>query len=738
MVDTTLPPEEIARLVGARHHAPRSVLGFHEIGEANSRRWVIRVLEPDAETVEVVWHPDDHAEPVALERIDAGGLFEISLAPRDTLRPYELRIRWPNGAELTRHDPYYFAPQLTDLDLYLYAEGNHHRIYYKLGAHPDTRDGVDGTRFAVWAPAAERVSVVGDFNLWDGRRHALHARDASGIWELFVPGVGVGAIYKYEIKTAGGPTLLKADPYGFQMQVRPDNCSVVADLDTHDWQDDDWMNARARTDPLAGPVNIYEVHPASWKRFVDDDERFFTWDELAEELIPYVVDAGYTHIELMGVAEHPFDGSWGYQVVGYFAATARHGEPAGLMRFVDACHRAGIGVIMDWVPAHFPKDAHGLRRFDGTAVYEHDDPRKGEHRDWGTAIFNYGRHEVRNFLIANALFWMDRYHVDGIRVDAVASMLYLDYSREDGDWIPNEYGGRENLEAIQFLKLLNRTLFHYYPGILSIAEESTAFPGVTKPVHDGGLGFNLKWNMGWMNDTLRYIELDPVHRKYEGNLLTFSLVYAWTENFMLPISHDEVVHGKGALLAKMPGDDWQKRANFRLYNAFKIAHPGKQLMFMGSEFGQTSEWCETRSLDWHLLDTDEHAGLADFSRVLNRFYIAEPALYSDDFSPGGFQWIECDDHDRSVYAFVRRPADGSEPVVFVFNFTPVPRDGYRLGVPAPGRYGKLLDSDETRFGGSGYNAQRVFATDETPWQNQPCSLELALPPLGAIALKRLG
>lgn len=739
MSQLKLTNDEKERIVHADHHTPRSVLGFHEVTRKNETKvWIIRVLEPDAEKIELIWEDEKHEENVELKKIHSAGLFEIVMNPRQELVPYRLKIKYKDGHELKKHDPYYFAPQLTDYDLYLFNEGNHHKIYYKMGAHLTKQEGVDGTLFVVWAPNANRVSVVGEFNLWDGRKHTMQNRGSSGVWELFVPGVGVGDIYKYEIKSKTGATLLKADPYGFAMQLRPGNCSVVADLNSYIWNDQGWMAARAQKDAFKEPINIYEVHLGSWKRIPDEENRFLTYEELADQMIPYVKDMGYTHIEIMGIVEHPFDESWGYQVVGYFAANSRFGDPRGLMNFIDRCHQEGIGVIMDWVPAHFPRDEQGIAEFDGTALYEHADPRQGEHRDWGTKIFNYERNEVRNFLVSNALFWLEYYHIDGIRVDAVASMLYLDYSRNPGEWLPNIYGGRENLGAINVIKNFNAMAFHYFPGILSIAEESTAWPGVSHPTYTGGLGFNYKWNMGWMNDTLRYIEKDSIFRKYDHHLLTFSMVYAYTENYVLPISHDEVVHGKGSLIGKMPGDYWQKRANFRLYLTFMMSHPGKKLLFMGSEFGQWQEWNESQSLDWHLLDYQDHQQLKDYCKTLNWFYRNHSALYSLDHNSEGFEWIDLHDHDKSVYSFLRRGHDAADPpIIFVFNFTPVPRDEYSQGAPEPGKYRKILDSDATQFGGSGYSQQNEIFTDDVYWQGRPCRLKLTLPPLGVVAFQKV-
>jgi len=625
-----------------------------------------------------------------------------------------------------------------DFDLYLFGEGKHERIYDKLGAHPYAHGAggaESGTRFAVWAPNAERVSVVGAFNHWDGGTHVMRARGTSGIWELAIADVAAGTAYKYEIRDPSGRLFLKADPFGSAMQLRPENCSVVAALEGYDWGDAKWLAGREHGDPKRRPFNAYEVHLGSWRRpWHACRPPFMSWREAVEQLIPYAQDLGYTHLELMGVAEHPLDESWGYQVAGYYAPSARYGTPQDFMYFVDCCHQAGIGVILDWVPAHFPRDAHGLAYFDGTALYEHADSRLGEHRDWGTQAFNYGRHEVRNFLIANALFWADRYHVDGLRVDAVASMLYLDYSRNPGEWLPNRDGGRENLEAIDFLRQMNDAVHRVFPGVLTIAEESTSFAGVTLPPEHGGLGFNFKWNMGWMNDTLRYIALDPVHRKYNHQLITFSFVYAWSENFVLPISHDEVVHGKHSLLGKMPGDEWQRRANFRLLLGLMCAHPGKKLFFMGSEFGQREEWRDGAQLDWQCLEAPEHRQLRDCTRTLNQLYLASPQFHGSDCDRDGFRWVDLGNAEESIWAFARLSTggDAGAPVTCIFNATPVPRDAYGIGVTEPGDYRKVFDSDDVRFGGSGYNRQPQLRAVAEGAQGFAYSLRLDLPPLGAM------
>jgi 1,4-alpha-glucan branching enzyme len=629
-------------------------------------------------------------------------------------------------------------PALSDLDLHLFGEGNHHHIYRKLGAHLDEDGGVSGVRFAVWAPNARSVSVVGDFNAWNGGSHPMVRIGNSGVWQLFVPRLGPGTLYKYEVRTLHDQIVLKSDPYGFQMQLRPDNASIIADLSGYEWQDAQWMERRSTWDATRAPITIYEVHPGSWRRSWHRKPAFLTWDELGDELIPYVQDLGYTHIELIGVAEHPFDGSWGYQVLGHFAPTARHGTPEAFKRFVDRCHQAGIGVFMDWVPAHFPRDAHGLAEFDGTHLYEHQDARRGEHVEWGTKIFNYGRNEVRNFLVSNAVFWLEEYHIDGLRVDAVASMLYLDYARNPGEWLPNQYGGRENLEAIEFLKQLNWTIGHYFPGVVTMAEESSAFPGVTRPVHLGGLGFWFKWNMGWMNDTLRYMELDPLHRRHQHNLITFSFMYAFSENFILPLSHDEVVHGKRSLLDKMPGDEWRKRANYRLLIGYQTVHPGKKLMFMGGEFGQWHEWRDYEDLAWASLAHPPHRQLQDWNRAMNRMYSKYSELHGSEHDGEGFRWLEVDNRDESVFAFIRRrlPSQGGTYLLCIFNATPVPRAGYVFGAPESGVYRKLCDGDALEFGGSGYSQQTEVTAPAEGFRDFPARIQLDVPPLAMMVWEK--
>jgi len=734
-MSSALNDTQIADLIHATCSEPRTLLGYHEFArEQDAPLSVVRVLERDAVNVSVFWEDESQAAARPLTQLHPAGLFEGRINYRRPLVPYRVLVTYRDGSQLIKHDPYYFSPQFTPFDLHLFGEGNHHTLYRKVGAHPEVLDGVSGVRFAVWAPNAQRVSVVGDFNFWDGRRHALQKLAGSGIWELFVPEIGMGTLYKFEIRTQDGRVLLKSDPYGLQMQMRPETASIVNRLERYDWQAADWMRHCRQWQKHRSAINAYEVHPGSWRRH--SDGRYYTWQELADQLIPYVQEMGYTHVELMGVAEHPLDASWGYQVTGYCAPTARHGSPLQLREFVDRCHQAGIGVLMDWVPAHFPKDAHGLSEFDGSALYEHADPRQGEHQEWGTKIFNYGRHEVRNFLVANALYWLDQFHIDGLRVDAVASMLYLDYSRKAGEWIPNQFGGRENLEAIEFIKQLNWAVGHYFPGVLMIAEESTAFAGVTQPVHLGGLGFTFKWNMGWMNDTLRYTSLDPVYRRYEHNLITFSLVYAFSEQFMLPLSHDEVVHGKRALLSKMPGDEWQQRAGLRLLLGYMIAHPGKKLLFMGGEFGQWHEWRSHEQLDWPLLDHPNHRGLREWCKTMNFIYRERAELHASDTDWQGFKWLDLNNAHDSVFAFMRRVSEDSEPLLCVFNCTPIPRDHYLIGVPLTGRYRKILDSDDPAWGGSGYSNQYTVDAENEVWAGFEQRIQVHLPPMAVTFWQR--
>ena len=624
---------------------------------------------------------------------------------------------------------------VTQEDLYLFNEGNHFRLYNRMGSHIHTHDDVTGTHFAVWAPNAERVSVIGNFNSWDPAVHPLHCRGDSGIWDGFIPGVDQGAIYKYHIAShVRGYRVDKADPFAFYCEIPPSNASVVWDLD-YSWRDQEWMKSRGARNSLSAPISIYEVHLGSWMRVPEEGNRFLTYRELASELADYCREMGYTHVEFLPIMEHPLYKSWGYQITGYFAPTSRYGNPQDFMYLVDHLHRSGIGVILDWVPSHFPTDEHGLGFFDGTHLYEHADPRKGFHPDWTSFIFNYGRHEIRSFLISSALFWLDKYHVDGLRVDAVASMLYLDYSRREGDWIPNEHGGRENLEALDFLRRFNTEVYQNFPDVQTIAEESTAWPAVSRPTYMGGLGFGLKWDMGWMHDTLEYMTKAPIFRKYHHNNLTFRMLYAFYENFVLPLSHDEVVHGKGALLSKMPGDDWQKFANLRLLFGYMYAQCGKKLMFMGGEIGQWNEWYEESSLDWHLLEYSRHTEIRRWIKDLNWHYRNEPALYELDFSPSGFEWVDCNDVQNSVMSLIRRASSSDQIVLVICNFTPVPRYNYRVGVPCGGLWQETLNSDAREYGGSGHGNFGGTEAAPVPWHGRPFSVNLTLPPLGALFLK---
>jgi 1,4-alpha-glucan branching enzyme len=725
--------ESVHQLVEGKHQNPFELLGPHEVDDSGRRVLAVRAFLPQSSQA---WVVDSAHREVArpMRRIHPAGLFE-AICPLDDQAPrYLLRVADAGGKKVTMHDPYAFPHLLTDYDLYLLNEGRHWQCYNRLGAHPRTIDGVEGVNFAVWAPNATGVSIVGDFNNWDNRRHPMRKHIPSGFWELFIPGLGEGTLYKYQIRHEDW-VFEKSDPYGFGAEVPPRTASKVVDLDRYRWHDGEWIARRRETNLLEQPLAFYEVHLGSWKRPGDDPSRWLTYRELAHQLVEYCKEIGYTHIELMPVNEHPLSASWGYQTVGYYAATSRYGTPHDFMYFVDLCHQNGIGVVLDWVPAHFPRDGHGLRRFDGTALYEHSDPRRGEHRDWGTLIFNYGRHEVRNFLISNALFWLDKYHVDGLRVDAVASMLYLDYSRKPGDWLPNEFGGRENLQAITFLKELNEQTHLQFPGILTIAEESTAWPAVSRPTYLGGLGFSLKWNMGWMNDTLRYMRHESIHRKYHHDELTFSLIYAFHENFVLPLSHDEVVHGKGSLLDQAAGDLWQKFANLRLLFSYMWTHPGKKLLFMGSDFGQWNEWNFDTSLQWDLLQWSTHQGLQKCVADLNRLLRREKALYQVDFDYRGFEWIDCHNHEDSVLSFIRRASDPGDYLVVCHNFTPVPRLQHRLGVPEACWFEEIFNSDSTYYGGSNMGNGPGLAAQPQESHGRPASLLLTLPPLATVVLK---
>ena len=722
-------------LLAGRHADPFALLGPHPV----SGGWAVRFFLPWAAEASISLK--GVAKVTDAVKLHPEGFFEATWPSTQTTAPapgsYKIQGRTQQGEPFEIYDAYAFPYLLTEFDLHLMGEGRHYDTYEKLGAHMKTIEGVAGVHFAVWAPSAKRVSVVGDFNRWDGRVHPMRSRGSSGIWEMFLPDLGEGAIYKYEIIGPDGKMLpLKADPYAFCSELRPNTGSVVANLEKYQWKDAEWIKRRAGENWFESPVSIYEVHLGSWRRMSEESNRWLTYRELGDQLIPYVKDLGYTHIELLPIMEHPYDGSWGYQTLGYFAATSRYGSPTEFMEFVDRCHREGIGVLLDWTPAHFPRDAHGLAQFDGTHLYEHSDPRQGAHPDWGTLVYNYGRNEVQNYLISNALFWLDRYHIDGLRVDAVASMLYLDYSRKPGEWIPNEFGGRENLAAIAFLKRMNEVAHGEFPGILTIAEESTSWPSVSRPTYLGGLGFSFKWNMGWMNDTLKYFSSDPVYRKYEHNKLTFSFLYAFSENFLLPFSHDEVVHGKNSLLHKMPGDLWQQFANLRLLFGYHYAHPGKKLLFMGQEFAQRQEWSEERSLDWHLLQHVSHRGIQRLIGDLNKLYAAQSALHEVDFNWQGFEWLDANDADNSVLSFLRRGKDPSNLLAVVVNATPVVREAYRIGVPQPGYYDEILNTDAAIYGGSNVGNLGGVLAEPILHMGRPYSITLTLPPLAVLFLKR--
>lgn len=728
---STIEPGEVDAIVSGYHGDPFHILGPHEAEDGI----LVRAFLPQARAVFLVVNNERHA----MNRIHEQGLFAVRLAGCTLPVDYRLEVEDHHGAVRQFEDPYRFSPQLSEQDRYLHGEGTLLKMYDSMGAHLHDADGRSGTLFTVWAPSALRVSIIGDFNNWDGRRHPMRFHHGSGIWELFIPGLGEGTLYKFEIKTRYKDfTVAKADPVGFAGQMRPDTASVVWNMNKYKWHDRSWMETRREKQSFLQPISVYEVHPGSWqKKEVNGEWHWLTYDELTQMLIPYVKEMGFTHIELLPISEYPFDGSWGYQVTGYFAPTSRYGTPEQFMAFVDACHQAGIGVILDWVPAHFPTDEHGLGFFDGTHLYEHADPRRGAHPDWGTYIFNYGRNEVRQFLISNALFWLDKYHIDGLRVDAVASMLYLDFSRKHGEWIPNQYGGRENIDAIDFIRAFNNQVHEHYPGVLTVAEESTSWPGVTHPTSQNGLGFDLKWNMGWMHDTLQYMSNDPVYRSYHQGTLTFSLLYAFSEKFLLPFSHDEVVHLKRSMLDKMPGDEWQKFANLRLLYGYQWSHPGKKLLFMGGEFGQWQEWSEARSLDWHLLDQDEkHRGLKRLVRDLNNIYRYEPALHELDDSWEGFAWIDYRDSYRSVLTYARISPATQEQVVVICNFTPVVRHNYRLGVPGPGVYKEFFNSDADIYGGSHVVNANPMPSEPVNWHNLDQSILLNLPPLACVYLKK--
>lgn len=728
---TTTKLYDIFHIVNGEHSDPHTVLGMHEMEEDGRKAVVVRAFLPHAAGITVIDYANKRKK-YPMERLHADGFFEVTIADREEWFLYQLEYTDADGNTWRSYDPYSFSPTLSEFDRHLFGAGTHYEIYEKMGGRLMTHEGARGAAFSVWAPNAKAVSVIGDFNNWDARRSPMRRLGESGIWELFLPAAAEGDKYKFHVTQCDGRVVDKTDPYGVYAEVRPNNASVLYPLKRYKWKDRRWMTARRKYDFRTAPMNIYEVHLGSWKRA--EGNRFLSYTELAEQLIPYVKGMGYTHIEMLPVEEHPFDGSWGYQVTGYYAPTSRYGSPDEFKQFVDACHQNGISVILDWVPAHFPKDDFALARFDGTALYEHQDPRLGEHIQWGTYIFNYGRKEVANFLLANALYWMDIFHIDGLRVDAVASLLRLDFCKEEGQWLPNVYGGSENLEAIEFLKHMNSVIAEREPGALMIAEDSTAWPGVTKKVEEGGLGFSLKWNMGWMNDFLSYIKLDPIYRKYHQNKLTFGMAYHYAENFVLVLSHDEVVHTKSSMIGKMPGDVWQSFANLRLSYGFMMGHPGKKLLFMGGEFAQYSEWSEARSLDWHLLQYADHQEMQAYVKELNHLYAEEPAFWAEDFDPNGFQWIECDDAESSIVSFVRRSKE--KELVFLCNFTPVVHRGFSLGVPQEGVYHERLNSDAARFGGSDVINAVPLQSRAEPAGRCPFRVELDVPPLGMVILER--
>ncbi len=724
---STTDPNALSQILEVIHPDPFGFLGLHK--NPAGPGMVLRVFRPETSKILAVL---ENGEELEMECIDRAGFYELVVSNKTEKFPYQLRYQFGETLTDPQSDAYSFGPILGEQDLHFFAEGTHRFLWKCLGAHLTNIDGADGVSFAVWAPNAHRVSLVGDFNSWDGRVNPM--RNHSGVWEIFIPHIATGEHYKFEVVGAEGDLFNKSDPYAFFSQHGTQTASITYDLGQYEWKDKDWMEKRASADPYHSPMSVYEVHLGSWKRRFDEENRFLTYLEMADELIDYVVEMGYTHLELMPIAEFPFDGSWGYQVCGFFAPTSRFGSPDEFREFVDRCHSKGIGVIVDWVPAHFPKDPHGLAKFDGTALYEHADPRQGEHTDWGTLIFNYGRNEVRNFLISNAMFWLKEFHIDGLRVDAVASMLYLDYSREPGQWVPNRFGGRENIDAIEFLKQLNQICYEENPGIMTIAEESTAFPGVSRPVDTGGLGFGFKWNMGWMNDSLSYMSHEPVHRKYHHGMATFSMIYAYHENYMLVLSHDEVVHGKGSIVQKMPGDRWQQMANLRFFFAWMFAHPGKKLLFQGLDIGQSDEWNHAQSIPWHLLEYEEHRGIQSLVKDLNRLYTSEPALYELDHEPGGFEWIDHNDAKHSLFSFIRRGRNG-ETIVVVVNATPMQREGYRLGVPESGFYEEILNSDSKLYGGSNTGSAGGIPTNDHAAHDLSHSIHVDIPPLGTVFFK---
>jgi len=725
-----LSKQVIQKIVTAEHHDPFQVLGMHPHDDG----LVVRAFRPEAEAMWLLPAGQDR-ERLLMRRIHPAGLFQVHLKGCTDFFVYRLIVCYQGGVEITLDDPYAFPPVLSDFDLHLFSEGNHHTIYEKMGAHKITVSGIEGFLFAVWAPNAVRVSVVGTFNIWNGHSHPMRARGASGVWELFIPGMDSGELYKYEIRSVDGSLHVKADPYAQRSEARPKTASITHAPEDYVWGDGEWLARREASNQLEQPISIYEMHLGSWKNREEGGSREVCYRDIAGDLIAYVKNMGYTHIEFMPLATHPYDPSWGYQITGYYSPAARYGSPEDLKCLIDECHRNDIGVVLDWVPAHFPTDAHGLARFDGSCLYEHADPKQSLHPDWGTLVFNYGRNEVRNFLTANALFWFEKYHVDGLRVDAVASMLYLDYSREKGDWVPNRHGGRENLEAIDFIKRLNEIVYSSYPGILMIAEESTAWPAVSRPTDLGGLGFGFKWNMGWMHDMLSYMAQDPVHRKYHHNMLTFALMYSFYENFVLPFSHDEVVHGKGSLLGRMPGDDWRKFGNMRVLLGYMFAHPGKKLLFMGIDIGQWAEWDFNSGLSWDLLDYEPHHTLNNYVRALNFLYKSEPALHELDVEQVGFEWIDFSDADASIVSFLRYAKARDDFLVVVCNFTPVPRSQYRVGVPRVAFYREVLNSDSELYGGSNMGNLGGIHSEQTAWHGRDHSIIITVPPLSCMVFK---
>lgn len=721
---------DLNMLLNTSHHDPFLILGPGKLQDGGV---IVRAFFPDVKDAFVI--EEDTGKETKMEKLHQEGIYEAFFPDKDEVFKYKIKKVFDSGHEQIIYDPYSFLPILSDFDRHLMSKGDHHKTYEKLGSHIMEVNDIKGVHFAVWAPTAKRVSVVGDFNNWDGRKHQMRVLGESGIWEIFIPEVQEGNKYKYEIKTASDMVILKSDPHAFYSEIRPNTASVVYDITGYEWEDKDWIKNRESVNLLEEPINIYEVHLGSWMRIPEEDNRVLTYREIAPKLVDYMKDMGYTHIELLPITEYPYDGSWGYQVLGYFAPTSRYGEPKDFMWFVEYLHKHDIGVILDWVPAHFPKDSHGLSYFDGSPMYEYADTRKGEHADWGTLVFDYGRYEVSNFLISSGLFWLEKYHIDGLRVDAVASMLYLDYGRQDKEWVPNEYGGNENLEAVEFVKKFNELVHKYHKGVMTIAEESTAWAGVTKPVYVGGLGFTFKWNMGWMNDTLEYIKKDPIYRKYHHDKVTFGLVYAFSEHYILPLSHDEVVHGKGSMINKMPGDDWQKFANLRAYFGLHYTHPGKKILFMGGEFGMFNEWYEARSIDWHLLDNDLNAKLHQYMKDLMKLYNTEKPLHNFDYHWATFEWIDGSDADNNVFSYIRKAKDQNDYLIVVFNFSPIPRFEYRIATPHPIFYKEVLNSDSEMYGGSNLGNDGGKMAENIAHMGKQYSMSLTLPPISVVVFK---